>query len=182
MDEVAKARYRKFAEQIEGAGWVLDPLQGDGITSSGFWLYSYSLQTGTRLLGQLAVEGYRAMCSGELLRQLPAGIDPVEMLGAFLQHYDSLAPDQHSRATSEQVTMALAVYASQTRTLKSLPPLQSGSAQHLMVFDWKVPAGHQVFRPAAAVQPNPLSPQLLENFSEQVLAMHLGRAPLEYPV
>lgn len=181
MDEVARARYRKFAEQISQAGWVLDPLQGD-IKSSGFWLYSYSLQTGTRLLGQLTVEGYRAMCSGELLRQLPAGVDPVEMLGAFLQHYDSLAPEQRNRQTSEQVTMALAVYASQTRTLKSLPSLQSSTAQHLMVFDWKVPAGHLVLRPAAAVQPTPLSPQVLEGFSAQVLAMHLGREPLEYPV
>lgn len=43
MDELGKARGRKFAAQIENAGWVLDAGQEDETSSGGFWLYSYSI-------------------------------------------------------------------------------------------------------------------------------------------
>lgn len=53
MDEVGKARGRKFAAQIESAGWVLDAGQEDVTSSGGFWLYSYSIPQGSRLVAQL---------------------------------------------------------------------------------------------------------------------------------
>ncbi|EMN3633146.1 hypothetical protein [Pseudomonas triclosanedens] len=182
MDEVTKARSRKFAEQIRNAGWALEAGQGEAITSSGFWLYSYSLDTGPRLVGQLTVEGYRAMSSGELLRLVGPETKPADVLGSFLESYDALVPALRNRESSELLTMALALYASQTQTLASLPSLQSGNAQHLMVFDWKVRAGHRVLRPAAAVHPTTLSPEMLDAFSQRVLAMHLQRAPHEMPI
>jgi len=182
MDEAAKARGRKFAEQIQNAGWVLDAGQAEAITSSGFWLYSYRLGIGPRLVGQLTAEGYRAMSSGELLRLVGPGATPADVLGSFIEHYDALPAAQRNRESSEQMTLALALYASQTETLKKLPPVQSSQPQHLMVFDWKVRAGHRVLRPAAAVHPATLSPEMLDAFSRRVLAMHLARAPHEKPI
>lgn len=57
MDEAGKARGRKFAAQIESAGWVLDAGQEDVTSSGGFWLYSYSIPQGSRLVAQLTPEG-----------------------------------------------------------------------------------------------------------------------------
>lgn len=181
MDEAA-ARGRKFAEQIRSAGWVLDADQSQTIISSGFWLYSTSLSSGPRLVGQLTVEGYRAMRSGELARVVGKSVNPVDLLGHFLQHYDDLPPDQRNRESSEKVTMALALYATCTQTLKQLPPLQGAMGQHFMVFDWKVRGGQRILRPAAAVHPVTLTPEQLGAFSEQVLAMHLQKAPQETPL
>ncbi|MBA1265041.1 MULTISPECIES: hypothetical protein [Pseudomonadaceae] len=180
MDELGKARGRKFAAQIENAGWVLDAGQEDETSSGGFWLYSYSIPQGSRLVAQLTPEGYRAMCSGEMLKHA-AGLSPVGVLGGALAHYDALCPERRDRTSSRDLALALALYASHTQTLKALPKLQGGLSLHFMVFDWHTAQGARILKPGAAGNPSPITPAELERFSARVLFEHLINNPSERP-
>ena len=180
MDELGKARGRKFAAQIENAGWVLDAGQEDVTSSGGFWLYSYSIPQGWRLVAQLTPEGYRAMCTGEMLEHA-AGLSPVDVLAGALSHYDALRPEKRDRASSRDLALALALYASHTQTLKALPRLQGGLSLHFMVFDWHTAQGTRILKPGAAPHPSPITPAELEVFSARVLFEHLVKNPNEQP-
>lgn len=180
-DEVGKARMRKFARQIDEAGWVLDPGQEGTQNAISFWLYSFNVRSGSRLVGQMTIEGYRAMRSGEMF-----GVkDPsaaAQVLGTVLEHYDGLPPEGRSKANSDLVVSAMAAYASATRTFQSLPALSSCPNQHFMVFDWLTGPNNRIFRPAAVVSEHLLSPDMLEGFADQVLALHLASHPSERPI
>ena len=87
MDDVGKARSRKFAESLCDASWVIDDEAADAQNAVGFWLYSYNLGTGPRLFGQLTLDGYRAMQIGEDLKNL-GELQPADVLGATLPSVD----------------------------------------------------------------------------------------------
>jgi len=180
MDEVGKARGRKFAAQLENAGWVLDAGQEEVTSSGGFWLYSYSITQGSRLITQLTSEGYRLMRSGDMLRQVP-GMSPVDVLGGALSHYDGLTPDQRNRGSSHDLALALALYASHTQALKAMPELQGGLSLHFMVFDWHTAQGIRILKPGTAVHPLPITPEELDGFAARVLSDHLAKNPNERP-
>lgn len=172
---------RKFSDKITDAGWVIDSGSGETMTSVGIWLYSYSVKRGSRLVGQLTTEGHRAMKSGELLRCL-GPITPVDALAATIDYYDSLRLDQYNQDTSRQLVTALAAYASATKTFKAIPHGRSGEHQHFVVVDWLASQKTRILRPAAVIQPDPLTPAFLTEVSQKLLAAHLSKWPKERPV
>lgn len=62
-------------------------------------------------------------------------------------------------------------------TWQALPPLKTGVHQHFMVFDWLTASGNRIFRPAAAMTDSVLAPEILTDFSKQVLTAHLSKHP-----
>lgn len=180
MDEIGNARHRRFAESLREASWKIDDSEAGGSEAVGFWLYSYNMVTGPRLVGQLTLEGYRAIQSGDDLKEL--GVHkPADALGATLAAYDDLPKKARNAEQSERVLSALSTYASSTLTWQSLPPLKTGAMQHFMVFDWLTSSGTRVFRPAAAMNAPVLDPDTLAVISQQVLAAHLSKHPNETP-
>lgn len=180
MDDVGKARARKFAESLRHASWVIDDEAAGARNAVGFWLYSYNLVAGPRLVGQLTLDGYRAMQGGEDLKNL-GGLQPADVLGATLTAYDALPEQRRNAAESQTVISALSLYASSTMTWQALPPLKTGAHQHFMVFDWLTASGKRIFRPAAAITGSVLAPEILTDFSKQVLTAHLSKHPHETP-
>ncbi|EKF8205636.1 MULTISPECIES: hypothetical protein [Pseudomonas] len=180
MDDVGKARARKFAESLRHASWVIDDEAAGARNAVGFWLYSYNLVAGPRLVGQLTLDGYRAMQSGEDLKNLD-GLQPADVLGATLSAYDALPERSRNAGESQTVISALSLYASSTMTWQALPPLKTGAHQHFMVFDWLTASGKRIFRPAAAITGSVLAPEILTDFSKQVLTAHLSKHPHETP-
>lgn len=180
MDDVGKARARKFAESLREASWVIDSDAAGAGNAVGFWLYSYNLVAGPRLVGQLTLEGYRAMKSGDNLKTL-GGLKPHDVLGATLTAYDDLPEQSRNAGESQAVISALSLYASSTMTWQALPTLKTGVHQHFMVFDWLTASGNRIFRPAAAVTDSVLAPETLTDFSKQVLTAHLSKHPHETP-
>lgn len=181
MDEIGNARHRRFAESLRDASWIVDDTGAAGSDAVGFWLYSYNLVTGARLIGQLTLEGYRALQSGEDLKALGV-LMPADNLGASLAAYDALPKSARNAEQSERVLSALSTYASSTLTWQSLPPLTTGAMQHFMVFDWLTNSGSRVFRPAAAMNAPVLDPDTLAVISQQVLNAHLANHPHEAPI
>ncbi|EPG2634388.1 hypothetical protein VNPA120661_43730 [Pseudomonas aeruginosa] len=180
MDDVGKARARKFAESLRDASWVIDDDTAGAENAVGFWLYSYNLVAGPRLVGQLTLDGYRGMLGGEDLKSL-GELQPADVLGATLTAYDAL-PEQHRNAAASQtIISALSLYARSTMTWQALPPLKTGEHQHFMVFDWLTASGKRIFRPAAAITSSVLTPETLTDFSKQVLTAHLSKHPNETP-
>lgn len=180
MDEVGRARALRFAESLQDASWVIDKDSANAQNAVGFWLYSYNLVAGPRLVGQLTLDGYRAMQSGEDLKAL-GGLQPADVLGATLTAYDAL-PDQNRNAgESQTVISALSLYASSSMTFQALAPLQTGAHQHFMVFDWLTATGKRIFRPAAAVTGSVLAPETLAEFGNLVLCAHMSKHPHETP-
>ena len=180
MDDVGKARALRYAESLRNASWVIDKDLANAQNAVGFWLYSYNLVAGPRLVGQLTLDGYRAMQSGEDLKAL-GGLQPADVLGATLTAYDAL-PDQNRNAgESQTVISALSLYASSSMTLQALAPLQTGAHQHFMVFDWLTATGKRIFRPAAAVTGSVLAPETLAEFGNLVLCAHMSKHPHETP-
>jgi len=180
MDDAGKARARKFAESLREASWVIDCDAAEAQNAFGFWFYSYNWVAGPRLVGQLTLDGYRAMQSGENLKTL-AGLQPHDVLGATLNAYDDLPEQSRNSGESQTVISALSLYASSTMTWQALPPLKTGAHQHFMVFDWLTASGNRIFRPAAAITGSVLAPETLTDFSKQVLNAHLSRHPHETP-
>lgn len=110
MDDVGKARARKFAESLRDASWVIDDDAAGARNAVGFWLYSYNLVAGPRLVGQLTLDGYRAMQGGEDLKNLD-GLQPADVLGATLSAYDALPERSRNAGESQTVISALSLYA-----------------------------------------------------------------------
>lgn len=180
MDEVGKARALRFAESLRDASWVIDKDSANAQNAVGFWLYSYNFVAGPRLVGQLTLDGYRAMQSGADLKKL-GGLQPADILGATLTAYDALADQSRNAQESQTVIAALSLYASSTMTWQALPPLKTGAHQHIMVFDWLTTTGKRIFRPAAAITGSVLDPETLTEFSKEVLCAHLSKHPHETP-
>lgn len=181
MDDVGKARSRKFVESLCDANWVIDDEAADAQNAVGFWLYSYNLGTGPRLFGQLTLDGYRAMQIGEYLKNL-GELQPADVLGATLNAYDAMPVQNRNAGESQTVISALSLYASSTMTWQALPSLKTGAHQHFMVFDWLTAAGKRIFRPAAAITGSVLSPEILTDFSKEVLTAHLSKYPHDKPL
>jgi len=182
MDQLSEARLRKFAHKVDEAGWVRDSGASHFGTGTGFWLYSYNLKTGPRGMGQLTLEGYRAMHSGAIRNDLRSVEETVEVLGSTLAAYDELRSDELSRKTSEVLIAALAAYFSYTKTFQTLPAIAEHPNQHVVVFDWMTFSVGRVLRPAAVIGDTLLSPAELQAFAQKVLAVHLAKHPNERPI
>lgn len=181
MDEIGNARHRRFAESLRDASWLIDDNEAGGSDAVGFWLYSYNLVIGPRLVGQLTLEGYRELQSGDDLNDL-GELTPANILGSSLAAYDALPKCARNAEQSEKVLSALSTYAKSTLTWQSFPPLTTGAMQHFMVFDWLTSTGSRVFRPAAAMNAPVLDPDTLAVISQQVLNAHLANHPHEAPI
>lgn len=181
MDEIGQARSRKFAESLRNSNWAIDAGAQDAQNAVGFWLYSYNLSSGPRVVGQTTLEGYRVMQAGEQLQELD-GLEPADILGSALHAYDALPEQSRCAQESAVVIAAMSLYACSTRTWQSLPSLSTGTQLHFMIFDWLTSPNNRVFRPAAVVGGDVLTPETLADFAEQVATMHLAKYPNEIPL
>ena len=181
MNEIGRARARRYATSLSDANWSVDPSASGGQDSVGFWLHSCSMVSGPRLVGQLTLEGYREMQAGFPAYKLGA-LQAFDVLGASLSEFDSIESDARNAHDSAMLTAALAIYARATKTWERLPQLSTTSAIHFLVFDWHTNKTNRIMKPAAIVSHEMLSPDALIQLGAQVLAAHLTKYPNEVPI
>lgn len=169
----------QFAANAASSGWSSSPDQPPCASKAvPVWLYSHSLENGSRLLSQILEEVYHNGLPSDLVVSLPG--KPGDAYVAILNTFDTLPALQQSDA-HQTLTAGMIHYSRSTMLWKQLPHYNDTPGIHLVLVDWHSANSH-VVQQAVVLQEKPLSPREIAEVSKRVLDTHVARHPYDKPV
>lgn len=183
MDDIQKALLRKLEARFAQGGWQ-SHAAALGANPVRFWLYSYSLEHGSRLVSQIGTELHRDILAGTgMIADLVRDFDePWNALAGAIEMFDQATKaGQQTEQVRQILALMLGFYARSTKTFGLIPPLSEVPGSHFVVIDWKAKDGGKMLRPAHLHQDGPLSGEQLQEFAQYVISIHLQNRPGDAP-
>ncbi|MDG9918226.1 hypothetical protein N7645_15155 [Pseudomonas juntendi] len=183
MDDIQKALLRKLETQFSQGGWQ-SHAAALGANPVRFWLYSYSLEHGPRLVSQIGAELHRDMLAGTgMIADLVRDFDePWNALAGAIDLFDQATKaGQQTEQVRQILALMLGFYARSTKTFELIQPLNEVPGTHFVVIDWKSKVGGKMLRPAHMHHDAPMSSDELKEFAHYVVSVHLKNRPGDAP-
>lgn len=144
---------------------------------SNVWLYSFSPDVGLRAQVRLpTVVVTQPNASG-----LPKDFAPA--VASILEHFDSLALQSLGPDDTNTLISGVLIFARSRAAWTKMPPLDSVPSIHVVVVDWRTPAGDYVIHAMGASGGvlQPLAPVTVEQVARQGMARAAELASQDQP-